>query len=75
VPPHLSTRFRDCFSPGVVNVTPRTKHGLRGHHDLDLAEFVELVRARHHFICAVYSRYTGKSRDFLMHQFAYAVNV
>jgi DNA-directed RNA polymerase I and III subunit RPAC1 len=25
VPPHLATRFRDCFSPGVIKVDPRTK--------------------------------------------------
>ena len=25
VPPHLATRFRDCFSSGVINVDPRTK--------------------------------------------------
>ena len=36
VPPHLATRFRDCFSPSVINVDPRTKqvsvdkHGVCG---------------------------------------------
>jgi len=64
VPPHLATRFRDCFSPGVINVDPRTKkvsvdeRGVRGEamsrevlRHPDLAEFVKLARVRDHFIC------------------------
>jgi DNA-directed RNA polymerase I and III subunit RPAC1 len=57
-------RFRDCFSPGVINVDPRTKkvsvdkRGIRGEtmsrevlRHPDLAEFVKLARVRDHFIC------------------------
>jgi DNA-directed RNA polymerase I and III subunit RPAC1 len=64
VPPHLATRFRDCFSPDVINVDPRTnkvtvdKHGVRGEtmsrevlRHPDLADFVKLARVRDHFIC------------------------
>ena len=64
VPPHLATRFRDCFSPGVINVDPRTKNVsvdkrcVRGEtmsrevlRHPDLAEFVKLARVRDHFIC------------------------
>jgi len=68
VPPHLATRFRDCFSPGVVNIDPRTKkvsvdmRGVRGEtmsrevlRHPDLAEFVKLARVRDHFIFNVES--------------------
>ena len=66
VPPHLATRFRDCFSPGVIKVDPRTKkvsvdeHGVRGEtmsrevlRHPDLAEYVKLARVRDHFICTL----------------------
>jgi DNA-directed RNA polymerases I and III subunit RPAC1 len=68
VPPHLATRFRDCFSPGAINVDPRTKkvsvdeRGVRGEtmsrevlRHPDLAEFVKLARVRDHFICTFHS--------------------
>jgi len=68
VPPHLATRFRDCFSPGVINVDPRTKNVsvdkrcVRGEtmsrevlRHPDLAEFVKLARVRDHFIFNVES--------------------
>ena len=74
MPPHLATRFRDCFSPGVINVGPRTKkvsvdkQGVRGEsmsrevqRHPDLAEFIELACAQDHFICSVRSF----SRDIL----------
>jgi DNA-directed RNA polymerases I and III subunit RPAC1 len=64
IPPHLATRFRDCFSPGVIKVDPRTKkvtidkRGIRGEtmsrevlRHPDLAEYVKLARVRDHFIC------------------------
>jgi DNA-directed RNA polymerase I and III subunit RPAC1 len=67
VPPHLATRFRDCFSPGVINVDPSTKNvsvderGVRGEtmgrevlRHPDLARFVKLARVRDHFICAFF---------------------
>jgi len=63
VPPHLATRFRDCFCPGVIKVDPRTKkvsvdqRGVRGEtmsrevlRHPDLAEYVKLARVRDHFI-------------------------
>lgn len=63
VPPHLATRFQDCFSPGVIKVDPRTKkvsvdeRGVRGEtmsrevlRHPDLAEYVKLARVRDHFI-------------------------
>ncbi|KAI9507811.1 DNA-directed RNA polymerase [Russula earlei] len=68
VPPHLATRFRDCFSPGVINVDPTTKkvsvdeRGVRGEtvsrevlRHPDLAGFVKLARVRDHFIFNVES--------------------
>jgi DNA-directed RNA polymerases I and III subunit RPAC1 len=64
VPPHLATRFQDCFSPGVIKVDPRTKkvsvdkRGIRGEtmsrevlRHPDLAKYVKLARVRDHFIC------------------------
>jgi len=64
IPPHLATRFRDCFSPGVIKVDPRTKkisvdkRGVRGEtmsrevlRHPDLAKLVKLARVRDHFIC------------------------
>ena len=66
VPPHLATRFRDCFSPGAIKVDPRTKkvsvdqRGVRGEtmsrevlRHPDLAEYVRLARVRDHFICTL----------------------
>ncbi|KAI0256996.1 DNA-directed RNA polymerase [Lactifluus subvellereus] len=54
VPPHLATRFRDCFSPGVI------KRGVRGEtigrevlRHPDLAKYVKLARVRDHFILNV----------------------
>ncbi|KAI0257000.1 DNA-directed RNA polymerase [Lactifluus subvellereus] len=51
VPPHLATRFRDCFSPGVI------KRGVHGEtmscevlRHPDLAKYVKLARVRDHFI-------------------------
>ncbi|KAH9044336.1 DNA-directed RNA polymerase [Lactarius pseudohatsudake] len=68
VPPHLATRFRDCFSPGVIKVDPRTKkvsvdpRGVRGEtmsrevlRHPELAEYVKLARVRNHFIFNVES--------------------
>ncbi|KAH9178581.1 DNA-directed RNA polymerase [Lactarius sanguifluus] len=68
VPPHLATRFRDYFSPGVIKVDPRTKkvsvdpRGVRGEtmsrevlRHPELAEYVKLVRVRNHFIFNVES--------------------
>ena len=66
VPPHLATRFQNCFAPGVINVDAGTKRvtvdqdGVRGDpmsrevlRHPDLAEFVKLARVRDHFICAL----------------------
>ncbi|KAI0248389.1 DNA-directed RNA polymerase [Lactifluus subvellereus] len=68
VPPHLATRFRDCFSPGVIKVDLRTKkisvdkRGVRGEtmgrevlRHPDLAKYVKLARVRDHFIFNVES--------------------
>ena len=68
VPPHLATRFQNCFAPGVINVDPHTKkvtvdeYGLRGEpmsrevlRHPDLAKFVNLARVRDHFICSLFS--------------------
>jgi len=65
VPPHLATRFRDSFSPGVINIDPHTKEisvdkrAVRGEtmsrevlRYPDLAGYVKLARVRDHFICA-----------------------
>ena len=65
VPPHLATRFQNCFAPGVINVDARTKkvtlddYGVRGEpmsrevlRHRDLANFVKFARVRNHFICA-----------------------
>lgn len=65
MPPFLATRFRDCFSPGVINIDSNTKEvsvdkrGVRGEtmsrevlRHPDLAKFVKLARVRDHFICA-----------------------
>jgi DNA-directed RNA polymerase I and III subunit RPAC1 len=80
VPPHLATRFQDCFSPGVINVDPRTKkvsvdeRRVRGEtmgrevlRHPDLAKFVKLARVRDHFICAFSFSYAGKA-NVLMHR-------
>jgi DNA-directed RNA polymerase I and III subunit RPAC1 len=66
VPPHLATRFQNCFAPGVINVDAGTKkvtvdkYGVRGEpmsrevlRHPDLAKFVKLARVRDHFICAL----------------------
>ncbi|KAI0285482.1 DNA-directed RNA polymerase [Russula aff. rugulosa BPL654] len=68
VPPHLATRFQNCFAPGVINVDARTKkvtvddYGVRGEpmsrevlRHPDLAKFVKLARVRDHFIFNVES--------------------
>jgi len=68
VPPHLATRFRDSFSPGVINIDPHTKkvsvdeRGVRGEtmsrevlRYPDLAGHVKLARVRDHFIFNVES--------------------
>jgi DNA-directed RNA polymerase I and III subunit RPAC1 len=65
VPPHLATRFQNCFAPGVINVDAQTKkvtvdeYGVRGEpmsrevlRHPDLGNFVKLARVRDHFICA-----------------------
>ena len=79
MPPFLATRFRDCFSPGVINVDPDTKEvsvdkrGVRGEtmsrevlRHPDLAKFVKLARVRDHFIC-VFSFLCGVT-NILMHR-------
>lgn len=76
VPPHLADRFRDCFSPGVITVDPRTKkvsvdeRGVRGEtmsrevlRHPDLAKFVKLARVRDHFICAFLNSYVGRGDE------------
>ena len=76
VPPHLATRFRDCFSPGVIKVDLRTKkvsvdqRGVRGEtmsrevlRHPDLAKYVRLARVRDHFICT----FSLLERRTLMH--------
>jgi DNA-directed RNA polymerase I and III subunit RPAC1 len=89
VPPFLATRFRDCFSPGVINIDPDTKevsvdkHGVRGEtmsrevlRHPDLAKFVKLARVRDHFICAFsFSCAAGKVTNILMHRSDFSVSV
>ncbi|KAN0111584.1 DNA-directed RNA polymerase, insert domain containing protein [Russula decolorans] len=68
VPPHLATRFQNCFAPGVINVDAQTKkvtvdeYGVRGEpmsrevlRHPDLGNFVKLARVRDHFIFNVES--------------------
>lgn len=67
VPPHLATKFQQCFSPGVIRVDPKTKEvsvdeeGMRkesmSREVLRHPEFegcVTLARKRDHFICTSY---------------------
>ncbi|KAF7359200.1 RPOLD domain-containing protein [Mycena sanguinolenta] len=63
IPPHLAEKFQKCFSPGVINIDPRTKtvtvdeHNKRNdsvsrevlrHPEFD--GYVELSRVRDHFL-------------------------
>ena len=80
VPPHLATRFQNCFAPGVINVDACTKevtvddYGVRGEpmsrevlRHPDLCKFCQ-ARActRSFYMCVIIFSYVVRRRNILM---------